>query len=368
MMPDPDHSKDAPVDRRRRTVTLFVAALVAVVAIAGWMIISRTRVVEVAPENPPAPSASEGEILDRWAEDWASRVRDQGFFHRPKYDKEQVLAELVTLLKARGEMIFFRDHDAYELLSPDSSSNEIARTPAIQALFVEAARDKIDDLGSFEPTLLLRDVNSEGAFVPLDENGVPESLAKYVPHPSKDDRLTVVTMRRRVRERLDDLAEIARAVAKHSQTPTNFDRYPVLSWIWSLDLEGLEDSERATGPGTLPFFALIDLTAAQRVAKSWPSQEIVQALSRDEKQSVEISPFDAFDQAPRWVADSLAKLKIALDLEIQSITGDRSPSANGFEALRIVVNDFCNHEEDRELRVNLPDWGIIPPLDDSSHP
>ena len=344
--------------------------VIAAVAIVAFLVLSRSSpdvpAVDHATEPPdrhvgdsaPAPT---GELLSRWLTDWAVRVQDRRFFGRSDYGKPDVLRELVDILKARSKSISLRDHDDYSLLSASSSANEVARTPAIRALIAEGSRKQDFTFESLEPTIFLCDLKPDGEFCRADQGGVPEPLAKWAPRTSREAGIEVVVMRRRVRERLEDLLAVARAAARHSSPPANLDRYRLLTWAWSLDLENLDDCQREPRPGTVCFFAITDLIAAERVAAGWPTSEVISSLERSGARTIERTPFNPFDQAPRWMADGILTLKKDIDREIQTLTASTHQDPAVFDALRNAVRTYCNHENDREVRVTRPGWLLESP-------
>jgi hypothetical protein len=354
------------VAQPRGGIKLVLIGIVVVlgVSLVAFLVLSADRPEQVrtphereSPETQPAAQPRSGaKVFSDWADVWARQVRESSFFKLPEYSNADVLRELTELLKARSKSSSLRDHGEYSLLSASSSADELARTPAIKALIATGTRAQFFALEPFDPTLFLCDLTAEDTFVRAQQKGLPEKLAKFVPNPSKEGDFDVVLMRRRVRERLDDLAEVARAAAKHAQPPANLARYPVLSWVWSLDLDSLEESAREPRPGTLCFFSITDLIAAERVATAWPTTEVARSLEQSGGRTIEQTPFHAFDRAPRWMADGITSLKKNFDRDIQNFSSATNQPAAAFDGLRTAVSALCNHESDRELRVSRPDW------------
>jgi hypothetical protein len=363
-----DRAVEPSTGRPRGGARLLLVVVLAVVAgVAFWVLMSRqdpgprfaaerglTGPTEHFPPSPPA-----GDVLGRWASAWAERVRGSRVLGPAGYDEKMFIRELVALLQARGKSPLLRDSDEYAALSLASTREELAATPAVKALVAAGGRDGA--IEALEPTLLLCDLAQDGSFLTADRGGVPESLARSVPRASGGDPLEIVLMRRRLRERLDDLAAVARAASKLPRPAADPGRQTVLAWAWSLDAGRLDESLRDPEPGSLPFFSLADLIAAERVVAGWPSKSLLRSPEDLSGRADDAVPFDPFARAPGWVSDGLNGLKAGAEQEVRELAADTGWDRKALDALLAAVSDLYVHEGDRELRVFRPDWHGTPP-------
>ena len=338
-------------------IVILSALLVIAVgtAVIFWLKKDRSDVAEISPARPPI-----GQAIDRWADSWVERAKEARVIAPDRYNRQDFLRDLVNLLSDRDKISSFRDAGTYQLLSGKSAADEIARTPAVKALFLSNGTDDPKTDYEFNPTLLLANLDQAGRFVEVDPTGLPKSIAKLAVETTTNDQVEVIMMRRRLRERTHDLLAIAKAAAK-IVPPSGFPaRQPVLAWARSLDIERLEGSDRSTPPGTIPMFSPLDLAAAEVVSLDWPSESALRVEGPMRPATASSFRIDPFAPSSPAMMDGLRALDAGAKQEIPRIPAENDGDRKAVEALRQSIEDLLQREDDRELGIYQANWRLQP--------
>ena len=168
--------------------------------------------------------------------------------------------------------------------------------------------------------------------------------------------LDVVLMRRRLRDRLSDILAIARAADRMVPPPGFPNRYPLLAWAKSLDADRLEEANGQPPPGSLPFFAITDLAAAELVAASWPIEAALRAVNPTLVNPATVSTLDPFVPSSADMMAGLGTLKARSTEEIPRIAALPGEDRGKLDAFAKAIEEISLHEDDRELRVFRAGW------------